>query len=436
METFKENFNIHCVSNIFLITAIGIHVIFIYSLIFGFLNPLFYDSTYRLGQGADFFSFYQAGYNVLFGFSPYERIKGYYIVPYSYDYRYLPFFAYTFGILFNLFPPLIAYLIWVIFILFLIWYSCWITYVICKKLEKPKWVLNIAIGMWLCFSPIYLELYMGQTTLFVGLLTFYSCYSELRKKNMFGTILWSLASIIKFIPFTIAPAILSSGRTKKVILNILITIAVIISFSLTLFFVFLNYNLQASTKFNDDLGNFDLKNLIYYLSILITLEDSWFLNNRRYINLTLLIVFFGLSITATIYSKDYLVSMSLFVCSYFLAISGVWEHHFTFLLPFIIMLWIKHDSRLKWLIIFILLAIPTPFYLIDSFGTWNLLSLLVYKCSKTVPLVILFIFLIIRAFKTPRQKDFLNSIRDIKNKIINGLKEQHSENLPNAFIDQ
>ena len=100
------------------------------------------------------------------------------------------------------------------------------------------------------------------------------------------------------------------------------------------------------------------------------------------------------------------------------------------------MLWIKHDSRLKWLIIFILLAIPTPFYLIDSFGTWNLLSLLVYKCSKTVPLIILFIFLIIRAFKTPRQEDFLNSIRDIKNKIINGLKEQHSENLPNAFIDQ
>ena len=44
---------------------------------------------------------------------------------------------------------------------------------ICKTLDKPKWVSNVAIGMWLCFSPIYLELYMGQITLFVGILTFF-----------------------------------------------------------------------------------------------------------------------------------------------------------------------------------------------------------------------------------------------------------------------
>ena len=62
-------------SKIFLYIAITIHFIFILSLIFGFLNCLFYDSTYRLGQGSDFYAFYQAGHNVLVGLSPYEKIN-------------------------------------------------------------------------------------------------------------------------------------------------------------------------------------------------------------------------------------------------------------------------------------------------------------------------------------------------------------------------
>lgn len=431
MKLFKKELDINLLSKIFLITALGIHVLFIFSLIFGFLNPLFYDSTHRLGQAADFYAFYQAGYNILFGLNPYDKVAGYNIVPYSYNYRYLPFFAYTFGLLFNIFPPAIAYWVWVIIILILIWYTCWITLRICKTLDKPKWVAYIAVGMWLCFSPIYLELYMGQTTLFVGLLTFFSFYAESRKKEKEGVILWTLGSLVKFMPYLLTPAILSTGRTRKVIYNILLSILAILSFGFVFFIYFLDYNLDATGGLFTHKGNFDLKSLIYVIG---GQNDTWFQNNNRLINIILIATFFGLSTLATIYTKDYLVAVSLFACSYFLAFSGIWEHHFTFILPFLIVLWIRDENRKPWFLIFVLLALPTPFFLIELFNLWNLPFTLLYKSWKTIPMVILFILLLIRAYKNPRQETFVESLKEVSNSIYIGLKEPNIEEFPNVFV--
>jgi len=437
MKKIKEKINIFSISKFFLFLAIIINILFVLSLIFGFLNLLFHDSTYRLGQGSDFYAFYQAGYNILHGLNPYENVSGYYIVPYSYNYRYLPFFAYTFGILFNIFPPLISYWIWVVFLLFLIWYTCWITYKICKALNKPKWVSYVAIGMWLCFSPIYLELYMGQTTLFVGLLTFFSFYAELKKKETKGIILWALGSLIKYIPYLITPAILSSGRTRKVIYNLIISTVAILSFGFMLFLYFLDYNLETTGKFYAHNGSFDLKNLIYLIGNVFASNDSWFLKNNKYINIILIITFFGLSFFATIYTKDYLYSSCLLVCSYYLAFSGIWEHHFTFILPFLVLLWIRDEKiadKKKWFLIFVLLAIPTPFYVIDSYNLWSFPFLLLYKSSKCIPVLILFILILIKAYKYPRQDNIVDSIKKLGNMIYIGLKNPNIENYTNIFI--
>jgi len=434
MKIFKKEIETTFISKIFLLSAFVIHVIFILSLIFGFLNPLFHDSSYRLGQGSDFYAFYQAGYNILFGLNPYDKIAGYIVVPYSYNYRYLPFFAYTFGIIFNIFPPIIAYWIWVVLILILIWYTCWLTFRICKSLDKPRWVAYIAIGMWLCFSPIYLELYMGQTTLFVGLLTFFSFYAEYKKKEKSGIILWTLGSLVKYMPYLLTPAILCSGRTRKVIYNILLSILAVISFGLVFFIYFLNYNLDAAGNLFTHNGNFDLKNLIYLFGRIFTQDDNWFLNNNRLVNIILISSFFGISILATIYTKDYLIAASLFACSYFLAFSGIWEHHFTFIFPFLIILWIRDDNRKLWFLIFVLLALPTPFYFFDLFNLWDFPFSLLYRSSKTIPILILFIFLLIKAYKNPRQETFINSLKEVGNSIYIGLKDPDLEKLPNVFV--
>ena len=75
----------------FLTIAIVIHLNFILSLSSGMLNWLFYDTKYLVGQGADFFSYYQAGHNVLNGLDPYT-IPADLAVPYLYPFRYLPYF--------------------------------------------------------------------------------------------------------------------------------------------------------------------------------------------------------------------------------------------------------------------------------------------------------------------------------------------------------
>ncbi|MFX1395307.1 MAG: glycosyltransferase family 87 protein [Promethearchaeota archaeon] len=418
----------------FLVSSVIIHILFILSLFFGFLNPFFHDSTYCGGQGIDFFGFYQAGYNVMIGLSPYEYISRFVVVPYFNKYRYLPFFAFTFGIILNLFPPRIAYWVWVFFILILIWYACWITYRICISLNKPKWVSYIAIGMWLCFSPIYVELYMGQATLFVALLTFFSFYAESRKKEKEDIFLWTLGSLIKLMPYLLIPAILGTGRTRKVIYNILLSILAIIAFGFIYFFYFLYFNLEATTFFFPTGGNFDLKNIIYVISKEITHSDKWFINYvDKNITYIFLVTFFGLSTLATIYSKDYLVNLSLFACSYFLAFSGIWEHHFTFILPFLILLWIRDNNRKSWFLIFILLALPTPFYIFETLNLWDFPFYLLNRCTKNIPMMVLFILLMKKAYENPRQETFKGSINDFFNSIYIGLKTPEMKKFPNVF---
>ncbi|MFX1383363.1 MAG: glycosyltransferase family 87 protein [Promethearchaeota archaeon] len=436
MAFLKQSVDVLKLSKSFLIIAFSIHIIFILSLIFGFLNPIFHDSTYRLGQGADFYAIYQAGYNVIFGLNPYEKVDGYNVVPYSYNFIYHPFLAYTFGVVFNIFPPVIAYWVWVGILLGLIWISCYFTHNICRNLDKPKWVEYIAIGMWLCFSPIYVELYMGQITLIVGLLVFFSFYSETRKKEAEGTILWTFACLIKQMPYFLTPSILSSGRTRKVIWNILIVTIITLLCGIIYFFnYYLEYLEIRSNKVYTHHGNFDFRSVIYEFGTLITSSPSWLERNILWINIILITIFFGFSIIATVYSKDYLVSLSLFTCSYFLIFSGVWEHHFTLILPFIILLWIRDDLRKKWFLIFLLLAIPTPFYLIETFNLWYFPFSLLYRCSKFVPILILFYLLLNESFKTPRTSNFVDSIKDVKNNIIIGLKNPNFENYSNIFME-
>jgi len=434
----KKLLNRNALSKFFLLFAFVTYIFFILSLVFGFLNIFFFNCTYSLGQASDFYAYYQAGYNVIFGLNPYKSYAGYNVVPYSYGFMYLPFFAYTFGVFFALFPPLIAYIIWICINLFLILYACYITNRICNILKKPKWVRNIAVGMWLCFTPIYTELFFGQVNLFIGILTFFSFYEEFKKKEGCGTILWTLGSLIKMIPYLLIPSYLSSKRTRKVLFNLFISLIVIICFGLIYLPYFLYFLAMKTGIFieeNPTMYTFDFRSIFYYLSILITSNSQWYGNSILIIFLVSFLFFFGLSFIATIYSKDYFISMALFVCSSFFVTYAIFEQNFTFLLPFIIVLWIRSDLRKKWFLVFLFLAIPTPFFIFESLDYWSIEFILIFKLFKIVPTIILFIFLLIKAFKTPREDKIINSIKEIKKNILFGFKKQDLKKLPNVFVE-
>ncbi|TFG98851.1 MAG: hypothetical protein E4H14_20610, partial [Candidatus Thorarchaeota archaeon] len=98
------------------------------------MNSFFYDTQYLVGQGADFFSYYQAGNNVLNGLDVYI-IPDPLAVPYLYRYRYLPYFAYTFGVILNLAPPISAYWIWIGILIGSVWMAAFRTRSLAKALN-------------------------------------------------------------------------------------------------------------------------------------------------------------------------------------------------------------------------------------------------------------------------------------------------------------
>jgi len=435
----KKKIDLVTTCKIFFIFALCVHIFLVFSLIFQYLNPFFYDCGYVPGQGADFFAFYQAGYNVIFGLNPYNVYPGYHSVPYNYIFFYHPFVAFTYGVFFALFPPFTAYWIYVIINLLLIWYSCFLTYRICKALNKPKWVMYIATGMWLCFTPFYVELFVGQINLLVGILTFFSLYAEFSKKEAIGTFCWTLGSLFKTMPYLLIPATLSNNRSRKVAYNVIISIIATIVFPLAYIYQYLYFGVTKTGAFIERMGhgaNFELRSIFYYLSVYFTGSNSWFVEYTMLLFIISFLVCFGLASIATIYSNDYLVSITLFVCAYFLVATGIFEATYTFLLPFLIMLWIRDDRRKKWFLIFIFLAIPTPAYIWNLYNLWDFPFILIFKLFKIIPTLCLFILLLNKAFKTPRQDNFKNSFIKVIDNVFKGFNKQEPQDLPNVFVEE
>ena len=87
--------------------------------------------------------------------------------------------------------------------------------------------------------------------------------------------------------------------------------------------------------------------------------------------------------------------------AYFLIYHHVWEHHYVMILPVLVILSIRNESVWLW-VVYVLLALPTPFYLIDPRGRvavfdamrWTpirpLWQDLIYHASKAVPVLVLY----------------------------------------------
>jgi hypothetical protein len=119
------------------------------------------------------------------------------------------------------------------------------------------------------------------------------------------------------------------------------------------------------------------------------------------------VVFLALPLAALLLDPqlDVVLHVCLWTATYFLVYHHVWEHHYVMLLPVLVGLGLRRDqpreSPLLW-VIYVLLALPTPFYLIDPRGQVAVLDAmrwtpirplwqdLFYHASKTVPALVLY----------------------------------------------
>ncbi|MFW9833205.1 MAG: hypothetical protein ACFFEK_04365 [Candidatus Thorarchaeota archaeon] len=408
----------------FLAFSVVIHVIFISSLLTGSINSFFYDTKFIVGQGADFFSYYQAGHNVLNGLSPYV-IPDSLIVPYLYPFRYLAYFAYTFGVMVNLVQPTRAYWIWAGILICSIWLAVIRTRSVAKALHRPEWEGNLAMGLWFVFSPVYIELYVGQVTLIAGILTFFalttsSFVNGLKSRWGTLTITWTTGALTKLIPYFIAPVLIGAGKVRSVLVAIFVTVLAI--FAVPAGFeslqYFLNFNTARTLYINPYPGSHSLKMLLLYLLRPPTSDFTG-------ITVFLMVIFFALSLSATLYSRDVWSCAGLLSLTYFFIMADVWEHHYTFLLPFLVLAWIRGrpEDKARWIPFTLALLMSLPVMpmieFLSGYGpgvnpiNWDLVWQIIYHSSKVIPSLIFFVWLFITASRSPRADNFIEMISNI-----------------------
>jgi hypothetical protein len=431
----------------FLTTSILIHIGFILSLLTGTLNFLFYDTKYIVGQGADFFSYYQAGHNVLNGLDCYT-VPDTLVVPYFYLYRYLPYFAYSFGVIVNLAPPLLAYCLWVSVVLGSMWLAIIRTQTVAKVLHRSDWEVRLAMGMWFVFTPIYIELFVGQVTLFAAILMFFALTTPSfvnGQKSRWGTMTasWIVGSLTKLIPFFIAPVLLGAGRVRQVLVAVMVTLLAILAVpaGLESLQFFLDFNFSRTFFIAPYVGSHSLKMLLFYL--LGEPGSDFFI-----VTVLLACIFFILAIGATFYSRDVWACAGLFCLTYFFIMTDVWEHHYTFILPLLVLAWIRGrpDDKSRWVpfALVILMSIPMMpiIEFLAGFGpgvhpiTWGPIWQIVYHSSKVVPALIFYGWLLIIAVRTQREDSILRSVANTFRNAWDGLIKGYNPSLEAGILLQ
>ncbi len=429
-------------SRVLLVLAAILHLFTLVSWRTGTLNPLFFDAVVTHGRrGWDFYALYQAGHNVLTGHSVYESdgAKIEMVIPdgtYT-PFRYLPLSAYTVGVLLNAVSPLWAYRLWVATIEALLLGCVVLTW---RTVEDPDRRARAA-AMWLFFTPFYLELYMGQFSfvqgalLFVMLVTARGLPRHQEHAPLFGIptagsgrndkpvsahhvrtlpgvlfdLAWVGSVLWKQNTALLAPLMVRLRRWRA--LGILALALLVTALP---YFALVPGSLRAFTgNFTSEppwfqFGNLGFRQFVFDLmwsvgDVLGTTVPALVYSGAQ---MGIVLFFGGLALALTMLDRrpDPVLHISLWMSAFFLVYHHVWEHHYVMLLPVLVALYLQGQFRWVWAI-YVLIALPTPFFPIDPRGQVAVLDAmrwtpirplwqdLAYHASKALPTLALYVAL-------------------------------------------
>lgn len=373
--------------------AAVVHLLFWISLPTGLIDPLFNDGRHRIGKGADFFQFYQAGANLLRGTTIYQYTN-LDRVPYGPFNKYPPLLPATVGVLAQVLSPWAAYTLWVACIggMFAA------LQVLLRRLAGPRHFPAV-LALSLVFTPFYLDLYHGQTNTLMALLIAWMVRAAERGPRGRDSLGLALSFNVKLNTLLLVPALFGPGNRRWLLgsgaLAALIFLPYFAFFPGDLGF-FLDYAFGPPTGYFYQGGNLGTYPLIQELVYLFTYGAPAVTAAQLGWTAAVLAITGLVHLGARRASSVDLVS--LWMCAYFLAFKFIWEHHLVMLLPVLAVEYARNERRTVALL-WAMLAAPTLFFLIDvDLGPgytevqpfWTAPTSIAYHASKVLPLLALF----------------------------------------------
>jgi len=358
---------------------------------------LFNDAAHRVGPGADFFALYHAGVQL-------ERDGRIYawtqdgITPPYYSFRYLPSLALTAGRAVRLVSPWTAYLIWLGLLEALLATCLLLT----RRLFDGGRVVPWLWALCLAYTPLWLELFMGQFSFATGALVFVSCVLATSRRPRWALLPWIASVAIKIYPAILLPLWWRKGAFRL---------------STGLVALLALGNVPGFLRLPDAWQIFKGTNL----------SPTWVIppNAAQYgfsfVEQVILVRGFGVPahLWPTIHRIGAVVVLAIalafalrrrgsslaagaaaLLLAHQLTYRDVWEHHSSMVLPMGLLLLRENlaDRRVAWSIgaALVMLALPTPFALWDlpgvddPAGSWNLAQQLAVPGAKVLPTLVLF----------------------------------------------
>jgi len=418
------------------IVGIAFHLIVLISLFTGWLN-LMSNDTYRRQQASDFFSVYQGSSNLYQGRSVYEETGFALDVPYSFAYRYIPSVAYTFAGPFLLFEPWNSYWIWIAILEVLLLFNIVLT----RQMSRSPNRANVATAMWLLFTPLYAELFLGQFSLAMASMFMWMMFGMWKLQPRLTKWAWIGSVLLKTNSLFLAPALLRKGQFR-----VLILAGVVIALLNVPYFAFNTGDVSelldqnsgiASTTYTtsfgaEGLGVQALASIAGYslegrfeggaaapstLTPPAGPEPGWKFNLLWLLGPA--VIFGALAVTFLVRKFDLLLNLTIWMGVYLIVFKDVWEHQYLMLLPFLVLLFIRgKNGSTAALVTWLFLALPTAHLFIewwiiafepagiardvtfDPQVYWPASLSILYHATKPVPLIIFFLFLLRNSFTT------------------------------------
>lgn len=359
------------------------------------LNPLFNDTYNRPGPSADFFAVYHSGRQVLTGRNPYDMDEEPRYTPEFAPFRYPPGVAFTLGVSVAWVKPWVAYGGWLVVLELFLLLNLWLV----RRLIPHPRQRDVVTAGWLMFTPLYVELWMGQFTFATCTLLLLAFVSWRDGRSRLAAGLWAVATSAKLFGLAWIPWLARRRRWAALACGAG-TLAAAMSWFLwypdmARLFVRLNFTGVDLAGFHA--GNFGLQALVY--EVVGPVPASQWRSIATAVNLAIV----ALATIAMIRhaESDDRVSVAIALLLLPLISKHAWEHHYVVVLPaFTLLVAAWHDNLHRLVAIAIAYAVVClPSLLIvlqDGAPTWHperqwsQLARIAYHAPK--PLAVLAVF--------------------------------------------